>query len=63
MKQVHSGEEIGCVVLELGYFIDFKNKKLEDPLSVTFSLTESEKVWGLRSATCCTRYVSCGFSR
>ena len=28
MKQVHSGEEIGCVVLELGYFIDFKNKKL-----------------------------------
>jgi hypothetical protein len=43
MKQVHSGEEIGCVVLELGYFIDFKNKKLEDPLSVTLSLTESEK--------------------
>ena len=30
MKQVHSGEEIGCVVLELGYFIDFKNKKLEE---------------------------------
>lgn len=23
--------------------IDFKNKKLEDPLSVTLSLTESEK--------------------
>ena len=43
MKQVHSGEEIGCVVLELGYFINFKNKKLEDPLSVTLSLTESEK--------------------
>ena len=43
MKQVHSGEEIGCVVLELGFFIDFKNKKLEDPLSVTLSLTESEK--------------------
>ena len=43
MKQVRSGEEIGCVVLELGYFIDFKNKKLEDPLSVTLSLTESEK--------------------
>ena len=39
----HYGEEIGCVVLELGYFIDFKNKKLEDPLSVTLSLTESEK--------------------
>lgn len=43
MKQVRSGEEIGCVVLELGYFIDFKNKKLEDPLSVTLSLAESEK--------------------
>lgn len=43
MKQVHSGEEIGCVVLELGYFINFKNKKLEDPLSVTLSLAGSEK--------------------
>ena len=42
-KHVHSGEEIGCVVLELGYFINFKNKKLEDPLSVTLSLAESEK--------------------
>ena len=30
-------------ITELGYFIDFKNKKLEDPLSVTLSLTESEK--------------------
>lgn len=43
MKQVHPGEEIGCVVLELGYFIDFKDKKIEDPLSVALTLTETEK--------------------
>ena len=43
MKQVHPGEEIGCVVLELGYYIDFKNKALEDPMSVALSLTEIEK--------------------
>lgn len=43
MKQVHPGEEIGCVVLELGYYIEFKNKALEDPMSVTLSLTEMEK--------------------
>ncbi len=44
MKQVHPGEEIGCVVLELGYFIDFKKKKIEDPLSVALTLTETEKL-------------------
>lgn len=43
MKQAYPGEEIGCVVLELGYFIDFENKVLEDPLSVALSLTEEEK--------------------
>lgn len=43
MKQVHPGEEIGCAVLELGYFIDFEKKGLEDPLSVALSITESEK--------------------
>lgn len=43
MKQVHPGEEIGCVVLELGYFIDFKGKNIEDPLSVALTLTETEK--------------------
>lgn len=43
MKQAHPGEEIGCVVLELGYFIDFENRALEDPLSVALSLTEAEK--------------------
>lgn len=43
MKQVRRGEEIGCVVLELGYFIDFKNNSTEDPMSVALSLTETEK--------------------
>lgn len=43
MRLVHSGEEIGCVVLELGYFINFKNKPLEDPMSVALSLSEIEK--------------------
>lgn len=43
MKQAHPAEEIGCVVLELGYFIDFENQALQDPLSVALSLTEAEK--------------------
>ena len=43
MRQVHKGEEIGCLVLELGYFIDFMDKKTEDPMSVALSLTEAEK--------------------
>lgn len=42
-KQVRIGEEIGCVVLELGYYIDYKNKSVEAPLSVALSLTETEK--------------------
>ena len=43
MKRVRRGEEIGCVVLELGYFINFDNKKIEDPLSVILSLSDEEK--------------------
>lgn len=43
MKRVCRGEEIGCVVLELGYFIGFENKKIEDPLSVVLSLSDEEK--------------------
>ena len=42
MKQIHPGEETGCVVLELGYFIDFENKAVEDPMSVALSLTKTE---------------------
>ncbi len=41
-KQVVFGENPGCVILELGYFIEFNNKKTEDPLSVALSLTDSE---------------------
>lgn len=43
VRQVGKSEEIGCVVLELGYFIDFMGKGVQDPLSVTLSLTEEER--------------------
>lgn len=43
MRLVHPGEEIGCVVLELGYLVDFKSKSLEDPMSVALSLSETER--------------------
>ena len=43
IREVGAGEEIGCVVLELGYFIDFENKALKDPLSVALSMTEEEQ--------------------
>ncbi len=42
-KQASELEEIGCVVLELGYFIDFWEKGLQDPLSVSLSLTREEQ--------------------
>ena len=42
-KQASELEEIGCVVLELGYFIDFLGKGFQDPLSVVLSLTGEEK--------------------
>ena len=31
-----------CVVLELGYFIDFYGKKIQDPLSIVLSITKDE---------------------
>ncbi len=43
MSRIRRGEEIGCTVLELGYFIDYKQKSIEDPLSVSMSLTDEEK--------------------
>ena len=43
-KQASELEEIGCVVLELGYFIDFWGKGLQDPLSVALSQTREERV-------------------
>ena len=42
-KQASELEEIGCVVLELGYFIDFLEKGLQDPLSVVLSQTREEQ--------------------
>ena len=42
-KQAGKLEEIGCVVLELGYFIDFWGKGLQDPLSVALSQTGEEQ--------------------
>lgn len=42
-KKIRRGEEIGCAVLELGYFIEYKNKFAEDPLSIVLSLTDEEK--------------------
>mgnify|MGYP000998454686 CR=1 FL=1 len=43
IRQADMSEEIGCVVLELGYFIDFDGKGLQDPLSVALSQTEDEQ--------------------
>lgn len=43
IRQADMSEEIGCVVLELGYFIDFDGKELQDPLSVALSQTEDEQ--------------------
>lgn len=37
------GEDAGCVVLELGYQIDFDGKGTQDPLSVVLSLTPEER--------------------
>lgn len=42
-RQVRMSEEIGCVVLELGYFIEFDGKEMQDPLSVMLSMTKEEK--------------------
>lgn len=42
LRQISRGEEIGCEVLELGYFIDFNGKKVQDPLSVLLSLSEED---------------------
>ena len=42
-KQASELEEIGCVVFELGYFIDFLGKGLQDPFSVVLSQTREEQ--------------------
>lgn len=48
LRQISSEEEKGCEVLELGYFIDFNGKPIQDPLSVLLTLSgddlEDERV-------------------
>ena len=42
-EQADTFGDIGCVVLELGYYIDFNNQNNQDPLSAILSLDEEEK--------------------
>lgn len=42
IRQISIGEEIGCEVLELGYFIEYNGKKVQDPLSVMLSLSTDD---------------------
>lgn len=41
-RQISGGEEIGCEVLELGYFIEYNGKMVQDPLSVMLSLSDAD---------------------
>lgn len=41
-RKISIGEEKGCEVLELGYFIDFNDKQVQDPLSVWLSISEED---------------------
>lgn len=43
LRQVELTDDVGCVILELGYLIDFDGKGAQDPLSVALSVTEAEK--------------------
>lgn len=42
-EQAFAEDEIGCVVHELGYCIDFKGKGVIDPLTVYMSMSEEQK--------------------
>ena len=42
LRQISVGEEIGCEVLELGYFINFRDRQVQDPLSVLLSISEKD---------------------
>ncbi|MGN1187555.1 MAG: hypothetical protein ACI4R6_03600 [Lachnospiraceae bacterium] len=48
LRQISAGEEKGCEVLELGYFIGFNDKQVQDPLSVLLTISgedlENERV-------------------
>lgn len=41
-RQAFVGEKIGCKILELGYFIEFRGKQIQDPLSVLMSLSKDD---------------------
>lgn len=41
IRMVEKTEEIGCIVLELGYFIDVLKKEIQDPLSIALSQIEN----------------------
>ncbi len=42
IRKISIAEEIGCEVLELGYFIEYNGKLVQDPLSVMLSLTAED---------------------
>lgn len=41
-RQIGTGEDMGCEVLELGYFIGFNGKQIQDPLSVLLSMSDKD---------------------
>lgn len=43
MREVRRGESVGCVVLELGYFLDPVKENIQDPLSTMLSTVEEQK--------------------
>lgn len=43
MKKAFRGLDPGCVVLELGYYIESEDRMAQDPLSVFLSITDAEK--------------------
>lgn len=42
-RPISAGEESGCEVLELGYFIDFNGKQIQDPFSVLLTLEGDDR--------------------
>ena len=42
IRQISIGEDIGCEVLELGYFIEYNGKMVQDPLSIMLSLSAED---------------------
>ena len=42
-KLIPAGEQPGCVIQEVGYFINFEHRNRMDPLSVLLALSQDEK--------------------